>query len=199
MDGVSYHVIDEFLSAEVFNAISAHFEIAPFHFIKCGAWNRVFRLEDGNPLAGEEVFCEDAPADYNRVPTGTAIDLFIAALNLAIPSVRRILARSDWDTFSVRPYMYPVGSGLGWHTDGDYAGAFIYYAHQRWETDWGGEFMIADEVTQSGQYIVPVPNRLIVLNGGVRHCIKKVERAAGDACRQTLTGFFYEKRRLSES
>lgn len=44
--------------------------------------------------------------------------------------------------------------------------------------------------TGFGYYVAPVPNRLVVLQAGVRHCIKKVDSAAGEAFRSTISGFF---------
>lgn len=41
-----------------------------------------------------------------------------------------------------------------------------------------------------GQYIVPKPNRFVVITAGVLHSIKKVDAAAGNNVRSTLQGFF---------
>ncbi len=41
-----------------------------------------------------------------------------------------------------------------------------------------------------GHFIQPKPNRFIVLKAGVQHMIKKVEAAAGDHSRCSISGFF---------
>ncbi len=43
-----------------------------------------------------------------------------------------------------------------------------------------------------GQYIMPKPNRLVLLTSGVIHCIKKVDPAAGNRVRATIQGFFQD-------
>ena len=43
-----------------------------------------------------------------------------------------------------------------------------------------------------GQYILPKPNRLVVVPMGLFHCIKRVEAAAGLAVRMTLQGTFMD-------
>lgn len=43
-----------------------------------------------------------------------------------------------------------------------------------------------------GTYIMPKPNRLVFLTSGILHCIKKVERAAGNKVRGTIQGFFQD-------
>ena len=41
-----------------------------------------------------------------------------------------------------------------------------------------------------GVFILPVPNRLVLLRGGLAHCIKKVDGSAGEAFRASVSGFF---------
>ena len=43
-----------------------------------------------------------------------------------------------------------------------------------------------------GTYIVPKPNRLIIITSGIIHAIKKVDPAAGDHVRATIQGFFQD-------
>ena len=43
-----------------------------------------------------------------------------------------------------------------------------------------------------GTYIVPKPNRLIIMTSGIIHSIKKVDPAAGDHVRATIQGFFQD-------
>jgi len=46
--------------------------------------------------------------------------------------------------------------------------------------------------TGHGQYIMPKPNRMVLLTAGVIHCIKKVDPAAGNKVRATIQGFFQD-------
>ena len=41
-----------------------------------------------------------------------------------------------------------------------------------------------------GTFIMPKPNRLVLLGGGNYHMISKVDPAAGDHPRFTISGFF---------
>jgi hypothetical protein len=44
--------------------------------------------------------------------------------------------------------------------------------------------------TGEGMYIFPKPNRLVVVPGGVLHCIKKVDASAGNCVRASMQGTF---------
>lgn len=44
-----------------------------------------------------------------------------------------------------------------------------------------------------GQYILPKPNRMVVLKPGLIHRINRVDPAAGDHIRASITGFFLRK------
>ena len=41
-----------------------------------------------------------------------------------------------------------------------------------------------------GRYFMPLPNRLMLVSGGVIHKVERVDSAAGDNSRVSLTGFF---------
>ena len=43
-----------------------------------------------------------------------------------------------------------------------------------------------------GNYILPKPNRLVLMSSGVLHCIKRVDANAGDHVRATIQGFFQD-------
>lgn len=47
-----------------------------------------------------------------------------------------------------------------------------------------------EETMGLGHYVTARPNRLVVLQAGVRHAIKKVDLAAGEAYRAAISGFF---------
>jgi len=41
-------------------------------------------------------------------------------------------------------------------------------------------------------YIMPKPNKLVIITSGIIHSIKKVKEAAGDRVRASITGFFQD-------
>lgn len=101
--------------------------------------------------------------------------------------------------------------------------ALIYYAHPIWHTSWGGELLIGpascakpfrsiDSSDQSPflrmshpfdtrelldsaipHCVFPKPNRLVLIRSGVPHSIKRVDAAAGEAFRASISGFFFQK------
>jgi Rps23 Pro-64 3,4-dihydroxylase Tpa1-like proline 4-hydroxylase len=115
--------------------------------------------------------------------------------------------------------VYPRDTGLSWHVDDHelYAGAFIYYAHPRWDAHWGGELLIAELAADPeeeeeelpimayrfeteayserlleigcGNFVMPKPNRLVLL-AGAPHMIARVSPAAGHNVRASVSGFF---------
>jgi Rps23 Pro-64 3,4-dihydroxylase Tpa1-like proline 4-hydroxylase len=102
------------------------------------------------------------------------------------------IAIEPWTGFSMSAWIYRPGMGLEWHSDTGWLAGYIYYVHPVWHGSWGGELLVAgDEDASSGTFINPKPNRLVVLRGGTRHCIKKVESAAGQAFRASVAGFFF--------
>jgi Rps23 Pro-64 3,4-dihydroxylase Tpa1-like proline 4-hydroxylase len=105
---------------------------------------------------------------------------------------------------------------LGWHDDGEErTAAYTFYAHPAWAPEWGGELLIGtkrqdntgrgtafrrddtfDELSPTvagvcaGVFVVPLPNRLVVIRSGVPHRINRVEMAAGTNWRVSIAGFF---------
>ena len=42
----------------------------------------------------------------------------------------------------------------------------------------------------AGSFVMPKPNRLVIIRGGLPHKIAKVSVAAGSHLRRSITGFF---------
>ena len=145
-------------------------------------------------------------------PTEAPGDHVLDAVLGLLPELTPI--RDPWLHIAARAYVYPVGAALSWHRDDhdQYAGAFVYYAHPEWNVQWGGELLIAqmrDPMSLPmmpyrfenrdysatlmeeglGQYILPRPNRLIVL-GNQPHRVTPVLPAAGNRVRASVAGFF---------
>ena len=151
-------------------------------------------------------------------PIGNPLDALIEALREhVLPSCSELIGRAGerWIATVGQLYAYPAGSGLSWHVDDDeLAGSFIYYASPKWDVQWGGELFIADETTRHqlprqsihdfgntrdsevllqqgmGHFIMPKPNRLVVIGPGNPHKVAKIAPAAGDHVRASFSGFF---------
>lgn len=93
-------------------------------------------MTDGEPLVSVSYF-------YSLLTGKTTIDdnvimdgIHILSENISIITSRlRDFLGEDWNAFSLTTFLYPAGSGLGWHEDdAQYKGAYIFYAHPRMET-----------------------------------------------------------------
>jgi Rps23 Pro-64 3,4-dihydroxylase Tpa1-like proline 4-hydroxylase len=151
-------------------------------------------------------------------PTGTSIDGVLEVIKRHAASVSNLIGKEGeaWVGIDARPFVYAQGSGLSWHGDSEqYAGAFIYYAHPEWNVLWGGELLVSHPSTRRinppreavhifdnrqgseelmrvgmGRFIMPKPNRLVILAPGNPHMIAKVTSAAGNHPRVSVAGFF---------
>lgn len=211
-----FRVIDDFLPEEVWTELWTHFQFVELLPVtrSLGAW----KLDDGVPLAGHEIVIEGRDPEACRTSESPVARLLEALLRQ--PQTYTGLVRDAWTHVSARPYVYPRDTGLSWHVDDHelYAGAFIYYAHPRWDAHWGGELLIAevdagegaggeDEMpimayrfeTEAyserlldvgcGNFLMPKPNRLVLL-AGAPHMIARVSPAAGHNVRASVSGFF---------
>ncbi|HBD9446786.1 TPA: 2OG-Fe(II) oxygenase [Legionella pneumophila] len=232
-------VIDDFLEQTSFEKIWNFIQTEKFKFVHSSKWVNAFSLEDGSPLWGNVTISHPRPEACTTeqiYPTNTTIDLFINELIARSSDYSHLIGLKDrdWDFFYARPYLYPRGSGLSWHTDGKYkiSGAYVYYCHPNWDINWGAELLInpspqldfdypevplisnkkkkvgyhlnsaalnkyADDGI--GYYIVPKPNRLVIFKNNILHCIKKVENAAGNHVRASITGFFMSNDKIYET
>lgn len=143
-------VFDDFLPPQDFRFVWHFVQEARFRLVHGDGWIKAFRLSDGAPMWSDVYTSKPMHADRTAAskayPTGQGIDCFIAALSeLAslYPDFIGVEGR-DWDTFFVRPYLYPAGAGLSWHTDGrqDVSCAFVFYAHPEWNAAWGAELLV---------------------------------------------------------
>lgn len=228
-----FAVFDDFLSppdhARVWRFIGAQ----RYHGFHAAGWDPVWPLHDGEPLGGPVVHSGDseharsetqATGGTPRVhvyPTGKGIDRLVEELSLTLPGLEPLIGVQgrDWSVFTARPFLYPAGTGLGWHTDSQvFTGAFSYYAHPEWNSRFGGELFVADTrpgwtpgegfgspldnrvesaallECGSGRYVVPKPNRLVVIKAGTLHRINPVHAAAGAHVRSSIAGFFVSER-----
>ncbi len=157
---------------------------------------------------------------WRGFPSEGTMDLFVAALRDAAADFAPWIGRfaEDWRCFSARAYLYGRGDALSWHDDSSgRAGSYAYFVQPSWSASYGGELHVADaslrpdpckpagaakrEVRQSlvtrhlltagcGRFIVPKPNRLVVMSSGALHAVRRVETDAGDWVRGSISGFF---------
>jgi hypothetical protein len=201
-----FAVIDDLLSPGEFDELHGWAWAQEYSFLNGPQWFRTLSLEDGNPLEGKVFFAgqtgEEAPD--RCYPTGTPLDRLIAAIDDVVERNREVVGRRDrdWSYYSARSFIYPRGTGLGWHSDEDDSprrtGAFTYYLHPRWRRTWGGELLLEDAAARDeegglggiGTYVLAAPNRLVLLRAGVQHAIRPVHTAAGENARFSVAGFF---------
>jgi len=205
-------VFDEVLSPEDFAGLRRHINELPFHGIHRGDRRKIWRIQDGHPLAGPM---------YSPPPPGVPIssdvgDLSFARLLDEIEDHSRTAGlMEEFHGFTAAPWVYRNGTGLGPHVDGKnhYNGSYIYYLHKSWHAVQGGLLLVLDSGTDPkypeepelpwldgnelearrqaapghGRVILPKPNRLVLLSARAEHMITTVTRGP----RLTVAGFFY--------
>jgi len=227
-----FAVFDEVLSKREFTMLRSYMQSEDYQFVHKYAWNKAFRLTDGQPLEGQPVFSippGDANPDKLHVyPLNSGIDLLIEFILKNCGQFDQWIGvkGKHWDVVSAKPYLFPKDTGLSWHSDHKgRTGSFTYYAHPHWNVQWGGELLIADESVKDliyprqerygadehkrigseldnsfenekllsvgvGHYVMPKPNRMVILAGGNLHRVN-VASFAGDNVRCSITGFFF--------
>lgn len=230
--GPNYLVFDDFLADDAFRHMWSFFHDEPFRAVQSDRWITAFRPSDGQPMWSDVYTSEPALSSRTSVsityPSGKGIDALFDVMLANKEMFSRIIGveGTDWDYFFGRPYLYPSGTGLSWHSDGrgDIAGAYVYYAHPEWKAQWGAELLIdqsgfhefeypehemydgstrrfgshldGDALSSAvtdfgvGHYVLPNPNRFVLLRPGVLHRLNPVHPAAGDHVRASVTGFF---------
>jgi hypothetical protein len=81
-------------------------------------------------------------------PTGTPIDRLIEAILALAPELEPLLGArgTGWQVLGASMAIQPPGTGMTWHRDAPhYAGSYVFYAHPRWNSEWGGELLVSDD------------------------------------------------------
>lgn len=221
--GDGWLVIDNFLSEQAHRVIWQSFRSMNFLYIHADGLLKIFSFDDGQCLRSEISSRYEKALDHESGRSRITLDeddvlTPLASAVLTDPDIARFLHDIDpWALLRMTHYIYPPGSGAGWHSDVGQRAAFIYYAHPEWSAAWGGELMIAnpssgkpddEEICRKGfdyfrgdrpgarsldpgigTYLQPVPNRVVLIRGGAFHAVKKVEKAAGLGFRASISGF----------
>ena len=206
--GERFAVFDDFLPSKLLQQLRQHADQAPHHLVDSVVDARI----DGQALRSRGgIFGHDADIPSDGV--GAAM----AAVKSAVADNSHIYGEVgiDWTVLSFAMWQYPAGTRLGWHNDAGNGrtGEFILYLHEEWRPSWGGELVILDALTPlemaqiplDKRYlavedvvaaspgplvaITPKPNRLVMVRAGTCHYINRVDSAAGQARRRSMTGF----------
>jgi len=206
----NFSVVDDFLSEEKWTELWSAFQFMDLLPVSRthGAW----KLDDGVPLAGAECVLDRSGNSPENTKVESPVQTLLRAV-LKRADLQENHVAGAWDRIVGRPYVYPKDTSLSWHVDDHelYAGAFIYYAHPVWNAHFGGELLIAETDGAAlpimgyrfetepysdallevgcGNFIMPKPNRLVVLSGAP-HMVAKVSAAAGHHVRASVAGFF---------
>lgn len=205
-------IFDEVFDTDMFRQFVHFFNNQNFAFRHANNWFKVWRLSDGQIIAGQE-------STYPKVPFDSPLDwLHHQVINLAKTYLEDICGKEgeEWEQIVYTPYIYPAGTKISWHDDYGYSAACIFYCHTEWSPNWGGELMVAkappfneivdqaemdDQIMRKyitkiinhdgfGHYINPLPNRMVFTKGGAWHSINRVDKAAGDNTRNSVVAFF---------
>lgn len=64
------------------------------------------------------------------------------------------------------------GTGINWHNDHKWNYGATYYLNNRWNQNWGGEFMFMDKRNQG--WISPIGNSLVIIKSPFKHKVNLV-------------------------
>ena len=208
-------VLDDVLPPDVFRALLREVANAEFRSVHADRREPVWRLWDGQPLRGGSVYYDPGvqfSGSGPRYPTATSVDLLIDRVRGVAAANPDAVGRErlDWIALYLAAWLYPVGSALSLHRDGEkYSGAFTFFVHPRWCAHWGGELLVLppssrpcgyseDRIADDGDNhdpgiatcIIPKPNRLVLLGPDRPHRIARVDANAGTHARASIAGFF---------
>lgn len=211
-----FAIIDGLLPDDQFERVWRHFQTESYSIPHQSGWQKVWRLSDANCMGGPSYSLAKKP--FNNYMDAVS-SYMLGALKYA-PDIAGVQGE-DWVDATFRPYIYPRGTKLSWHNDGgNYHAALTYYVHPKWGSTWGGELMAAEtpdlESYQNknkgqphldhrwedeflaekggGQFIIPKPNRLVIMKAGVFHSINRVDADAGDNARCSIVSFLIKNK-----
>src|SRR4051794_30437826 len=135
-----FTVIDGLLNDDQRDRLWNYFQMQPFQRMEALEMRGHLLAEESAVLRGPTVGWGQAfDAEY---PTETVVDEVMKAVVDCEDLISPIVGRRgpDWAVMSATPTIHVAGQGEAWHRDpDDRAGSWVYYAHRRWNVEWGGE------------------------------------------------------------
>jgi hypothetical protein len=208
-------IYDDVLSPEDFASVRELVRKESYTDMASKEWKRAWRLNDGSPMASRGYVCSERPFNNALDLVATAV----LERGRAHPRIiGEEGERGTWDDLALQIFLYRRGTRISWHQDTRYApetapGSAVFYVHHEWSTTWGGELLVAHTRDGGGLgvdvgalidgrdqrdlldpgfgfYIVPKPNRLVLISGTVPHCTARVDDDAGEHVRCAFSAFF---------
>ncbi|MEW9891469.1 MAG: 2OG-Fe(II) oxygenase [Candidatus Symbiodolus clandestinus] len=149
--GEGYLIFDDFLSNNELFALQLYMQFENYCLVHSHGWSKSWRMIDGEPLVSisYRYSCLTGKTTVDNSIITAGIDILSQKINTIILHLRDFL-KEQWNAFSLTTFLYPAGSGLGWHEDdAEYKGAYIFYAHPEWKPSWGGELFLIDTPVNS--------------------------------------------------
>ena len=160
-----FHVYDEVLSETDLRAVWNYVQLESYVPVHHEEWAKVWRVSDGVPLGAPSAVFYEAPkptrgagghgggkhGQIRSYPTHTGIDRVLETIVRHLDQFTELVGTRGvaFDNISARSFLYPQGTGLSWHEDDTrYSGGYAFYAHPTWNSQWGGELLVAHESTK---------------------------------------------------
>jgi len=209
-------IVDKFLGQDLHEKVWKFFQSLDFTTVNIAKWSKVFHPNDRAPLESKS-FTYRHENTLNNYPTGKSIDIIFDAMNKYNEIIDLYIGK-NWKLYFLKPYIYPVNSSLQWHDDGYSLGAFIYYCHNSWNIEWGGELLVSGKIEkydidkqrnteiffdntfyndlineQKFYYsIPPKKDRAVFIRPRVLHKVNSVLNSAGNNMRCSFSGQFHD-------
>lgn len=202
-------IYDDLLPPEDFLRLVGDIQRIRYHYPD-KEWHKLWSFSDP-PTVSSDAF------HWSRKPFGFGLDQVTSVIHECLENSKdRGLLKISWMDVGFRIYMQPVGSRLNCHSDTPiYVGAAVYYAHEDWRPNWGGELVFpnvndslendSNELSNGpifnkkmerklmesfcGEYVSPKPNRLVVIRPGALHYTNRVDSSAGSNIRVSISSF----------
>ena len=79
---------------------------------------------------------------------------------------------NDVKEMSTTIHYMKKGTGVNWHEDESWKYGATFYINNKWQKEWGGEFMFKDNTNHG--WIPPVGNSLIIVKAPISHKVNTI-------------------------
>lgn len=203
----SLAVLDQVFEPDRFKHFWNYFNGLEYAYRSSTSWHKIWRINDGQLLSSLSSYHSKAPFES---PIDW-IDSLVTGLAAQLEDIVGIKGK-DWNDVIYTPYICPTGAKISWQND--ITGSCVFYPHPEWNPFWGGELFVAKtpssddssngkssghitpilDVFGMGHYISPLPNRMVFTSGGVWHSTNRVDSAAGEHVRCSITAVFLREK-----